>query len=98
MNNLAALYYNQEYEHARPLHIKRLEQRKSTLGENHSDTVTSMNNLALLYDKQGQYKKARSLRKEFRLKKQTRSNPTSIFSTVPEAIMLLIHFSMSCFD
>jgi tetratricopeptide (TPR) repeat protein len=30
----------------------------SILGENHPDTLESMNNLALLYDNQGQYDKA----------------------------------------
>jgi hypothetical protein len=31
-----------------------LEQRKSTLGENHPDTLLSMNNLAIFYDTQGE--------------------------------------------
>lgn len=35
---------------------------KEILGNNHPNTLTSMNNLALLYEKQGEYEKAQNLR------------------------------------
>ena len=50
MNNLAVLYLDQgQYAKAEPLFVKALEVRRRVLGEEHPDTLTSMNNLALLY-------------------------------------------------
>ena len=62
MANLANLYHHQgQYDRALPLHFKSLEDRKSTLGENHPDTLKAMNTLAVLYYNHGQYDKARPL-------------------------------------
>ena len=41
-----------------PLYEACLEQKKSTLGENHPSTLSSMNNLALLYYSQDHFDKA----------------------------------------
>jgi hypothetical protein len=61
------LYNNHgHYDKARPLLIKCLEKFKSTLGENHPYTLTTMHGLARFYDKQGEYENARSLRAEFK--------------------------------
>jgi hypothetical protein len=63
------------YDKAHPLYITCLEQRKSTLGENHVDlhcskhamyrgrtfTLTAMGSLTFLYNNQGQYDKAHPL-------------------------------------
>ena len=50
MNNLAVLYNAQSrYEEAESLHVKTLEIRQRVLGEEHPDTLQSINNLALLY-------------------------------------------------
>ena len=50
MNNLADLYWNQgRYDEAEPLYLETLETRKRVLGDDHPDTLNSMNNLANLY-------------------------------------------------
>ncbi len=50
--------YKGQYAKAEPLYVACLEQRRIALGETHPDTLSSMNNLANLYDSQGQYAKA----------------------------------------
>jgi tetratricopeptide (TPR) repeat protein len=46
------------YEKAEPLYLKDLKISKKVLGEEHPDTATSYNNLALLYESMGAYEKA----------------------------------------
>ena len=55
------LEYIAEYEKAKELYSQVLEIRKRVLGEEHSATATSYNNLAGVYDSQGKYKKAKGL-------------------------------------
>ena len=43
------------------MYIDCLNKKKEILGENHPDTLSFMNNLALLYKKQGKYDKAEPL-------------------------------------
>ena len=65
MNNLANLYSDQgRYEEAEPLYVDALRLHKEKLGEEHPDTIISMNNLAVLYRKQALYVDALRLRKE----------------------------------
>ena len=47
MNNLAVLYKDQgRYDEAEPLYLETLETRKRVLGDDHPDTLGSMNALA----------------------------------------------------
>ncbi len=46
---------------AEPLYLHALEARERVLGRNHPDTLTSVNNLAILYHKQGRYSEAEPL-------------------------------------
>jgi tetratricopeptide (TPR) repeat protein len=50
-----------EYEEAEPLYKRALEIREKTLGEEHTNTVGSLNNLAGLYYAQGRYSDAEAL-------------------------------------
>jgi Flp pilus assembly protein TadD len=62
MNNLATLYYSQgKYEKAESLLEERLEKKKSILGDEHPEALTSMSNLATSYNRQGKYEKAKQL-------------------------------------
>ncbi len=59
---MAKLYSLQgEYSKAEPLFINALQLARKVSGEKHSDTLTSMSNLALLYESQGKYSKAEPL-------------------------------------
>lgn len=49
------------YGEAEPLLVRALETRERVLGAEHSDTLTSVNNLASLYDKQGRFGEAEPL-------------------------------------
>ncbi|KAN0102737.1 hypothetical protein V8E51_011050 [Hyaloscypha variabilis] len=77
MNNLAVVYEQQGENakaetlqqqtlelngYAETLHQQTLELKKQVLGEGHPDTLASMNNLALIYEQQGEYAKAETLR------------------------------------
>jgi tetratricopeptide (TPR) repeat protein len=55
------LYQQGKYQEAIPLAKRLLAMEKGTLGPNHPDTATSLNNLALLYDAQGRYAEAEPL-------------------------------------
>ena len=55
------LYQQGRYGEAVPLAQRVLELRESSLGENHPDVATSLNNLALLYKTQGNYVAAEPL-------------------------------------
>ncbi|KIJ29461.1 hypothetical protein M422DRAFT_269119 [Sphaerobolus stellatus SS14] len=62
MSNLAHTYGNQgQWSEAEQLHVKVLERRKVILGEDHPDTLSSMNNLANTYGNQGQWSEAEQL-------------------------------------
>jgi tetratricopeptide (TPR) repeat protein len=62
MNNLGALYYNQEkYAEAEPLYQRALVIREQLLEAEHPDTAQSLNNLALLYKSQERYAEAEPL-------------------------------------
>ncbi|KAJ3294213.1 Kinesin light chain 3 [Borealophlyctis nickersoniae] len=50
-----------KYEEAEPLYVDCLERRRRVLGEDHRDTLLSINSLAFLYDKQGKYEEAEAL-------------------------------------
>ena len=58
------LYQQGKYNEAIPLAEQALAIRKKQLGDNHPDTATSLNNLALLYRLQGRYSEAEPLLKE----------------------------------
>ena len=61
MFNIAYLYnYLAEYKKAEELYKKALEIRERILGEEHPSTAASYHNLAGVYDRQGEYKKALS--------------------------------------
>jgi|APMI01.1.fsa_nt_gi tetratricopeptide (TPR) repeat protein len=47
-----------KYEKAEPLYQKSLEILEKTLGKDHPDIATNINNLALLYQAQAKYKKS----------------------------------------
>ncbi len=47
-----------QYEQALPLHQQALEIRGKSLGTDHPDYASSLNNLALLYGSMGQYEQA----------------------------------------
>ena len=65
MKALAGVYTQQgKYELAQPLYIECLEKRKQLLGDDHPDTLASINNLAILYYNQGKYNEAEPLYKE----------------------------------
>ena len=51
----------QRYEEAKPLYEEALAITRKVLGEQHPHTAGSLNNLALLYESQGQYEKAEPL-------------------------------------
>ncbi len=56
MNNLANLYWKQaHFDKAEPLYVKSLELRRRVLGEEHPDTLGSMNILLNLYSAQGRF-------------------------------------------
>jgi tetratricopeptide (TPR) repeat protein len=62
MMALAVLYKNQGvYEKAEPLYVNCLRQRKQLLGEDHPDTLWSLNGLGSLYKKEGKYHEAEPL-------------------------------------
>ncbi|KAJ9133892.1 TPR-like protein [Pleurostoma richardsiae] len=55
------LYYDGRYWEAEALFVQLIEMRKRVLGEEHPDTLISMNNLALTFWNQGRWKEAESL-------------------------------------
>ena len=62
MSNLAVLYVNEgKNAEAEPLSMTTVEVRRRVLGEQHPDTMRSMNNLGLLYLNVGKYGQAESL-------------------------------------
>src|SRR5881396_2070695 len=50
-----------QYEQAKPLYERALAIRGQVLGPNHPDTAHSLNNLAALYNNQGDYEQAKPL-------------------------------------
>jgi tetratricopeptide (TPR) repeat protein len=62
MNNLAIVYENQgRYDEAEPLYLTTLETQERVLGDDHPNTLASMNALAGLYRAQGRYDEAEPL-------------------------------------
>mmetsp|Transcript_11498 Transcript_11498/g.14396 ORF Transcript_11498/g.14396 Transcript_11498/m.14396 type:complete len:93 (-) Transcript_11498:29-307(-) len=62
MSNLASMYCRQgKYDKAEKLYKKCFQLQKDTFGPTHPQTLTSMNNLALLYKK---YNKSETLFKQ----------------------------------
>jgi non-specific serine/threonine protein kinase/serine/threonine-protein kinase len=62
MSNLAMLYRDQgKYAQAEPLSIKVIEVQRRTLGEEHPDTLLSMNSLGVLYRDQRKFAQAEPL-------------------------------------
>ncbi|KAJ3278973.1 Kinesin light chain 3, partial [Borealophlyctis nickersoniae] len=62
LSSLARLFFDQgRYEDAEPLYVKSLERFRLVLGEDHPDTLNSVNDLAVLYKRQGKYEKAEPL-------------------------------------
>jgi Tetratricopeptide repeat len=62
MANLASTYRNQgRWKEAEKLEAQVMEMRKRVLGEEHPDTLTSMNNLAFTWKGKGHNDKAISL-------------------------------------
>ena len=55
------LYDVAQYPEAEPLYQRALAIRERVLGAEHPDTASSLNNLAILYAKQGKYEKAEPL-------------------------------------
>ena len=65
MNALAELFRNKgEYDRALPLYEECLAKRKRVLGDEHPDTLTSLNNLAGLFYSKGEYDRALPLYEE----------------------------------
>ncbi|KEY71651.1 hypothetical protein S7711_10241, partial [Stachybotrys chartarum IBT 7711] len=62
MANLASTYRNQgQWEETEKLDVQVMETRKTKLGADHPDTLTSMNNLALTYMNQDRWEEAEKL-------------------------------------
>ncbi|KAI8617536.1 hypothetical protein BC830DRAFT_1062362 [Chytriomyces sp. MP71] len=53
------------YQNAETLYVKCVKMREMLLGREHPDTLTSINNLALLYDSQDKYNQAEPLYQEY---------------------------------
>ena len=59
MSALAGLFESMgDYDRALPMHEECLAKRKRVLGEDHPDTLTSLNNLAGLFESMGDYDRA----------------------------------------
>jgi tetratricopeptide (TPR) repeat protein len=64
-NALVSVFRNKgEYDRALPLCEECLAKRKRVLGEDHPDTLTSLNNLAGLFESKGEYDRALPLYEE----------------------------------
>lgn len=56
MGQLAAVFCDHgRFEDALPLEVAALADRTRLLGEDHPDTLTALNNLAMTYDRMGKY-------------------------------------------
>ncbi|GFH47150.1 hypothetical protein CTEN210_03625 [Chaetoceros tenuissimus] len=81
---LATLHQRQgNYDEARPLYEECLQKRKVLLGNNHQDTLVSMNDLGLLYYQQGDYENAAPLYQDYFQKcrsKLGKSHPNTLIS------------------
>jgi lipopolysaccharide biosynthesis regulator YciM len=65
MNALAELFKNKgEYDRALPLYEECLVKRKRVLGDEHPDTLQSLNNLAVFFKSKGEYDRALPLYEE----------------------------------
>ena len=69
MRNLGEIYRSHgRYAAAEPLLTRALEVRRRVLGDEHPDTLTSMSNLALLYENWGKPEKAAEWRRKLQTK------------------------------
>ncbi len=67
-NDLAVLYKEQaRYDKAESLLLESLEGRRKVLGEEHPDTLVSLNNLIELYEAWGKAEKVEEWRAELRI-------------------------------
>ncbi|KAK3304828.1 uncharacterized protein B0T15DRAFT_537715 [Chaetomium strumarium] len=65
MANLASIYWNQSWwEEAKQLEVQVVETRKTKLGADHLDTLTSMYNLAFTWEDQGRHSDALALMRD----------------------------------
>lgn len=65
MANLASTYRNQgRWNEAERLEVEVVELRRKMLGAEHPDTLTSSNDLALIYLEQGRFVEAEELRSQ----------------------------------
>lgn len=74
------LYANGRFAEAIPLSARLLRQQEKTLGPDHPDVATSLNNLALLYNTMGDYARAEPLSERslaIRELRQAGSRPTN---------------------
>ena len=55
------LYIDGQYKRAEELQVQEMQTRKRVLGDEHPDTLTSMNNLAYTLQLQSRYKEALAL-------------------------------------
>jgi Tetratricopeptide repeat len=51
------------YEQAEDMHRQTVKLREKVLGREHPETLTSMNNLALVLSEQGEYEQAKKVRR-----------------------------------
>ncbi len=63
---------------AEPLYIQALAVRKEVLGEKHADYAQTLNNLAELYRKRGELKKAEPLVKALAVRKTARGETSRL--------------------
>ena len=79
------------YDEAEPLYRRALEARERTLGNEHPDTLTSVNNLALLLRRTGRYDEAEPLyRRALEARERTLGNehPDTLISVNNLAVLL----------
>jgi tetratricopeptide (TPR) repeat protein len=73
MDNLATVLDDQgKYEEAEEMSRQALGLKEKVLGKEHPSTLTSMNNLALVYRNGGRWDEAEKLEMEMRLRARTR--------------------------
>src|SRR5271165_4756914 len=82
-----------EYAKAEPLYREALRIRHKVLGNEHPDTATSLNNLALLYHEMGEYAKAEPLYREALRIRQKVLGPEH-----PSTAASLNNLALLCFD
>ena len=77
------LYSDGRWKEAETLHVQVTNFQKTALGEEYPDTLTSINNLAVIFERQGKYEAAELLNKEtLRLRKKVhgKEHPDTLIS------------------